>query len=53
MDEGASSLHKGREPGRRSEERRVVTTLFCDLVGFTALSERNDPELIDTYLRRY
>ena len=40
-------------PPRRGEERRVVTTLFCDLVGFTALSERNDPELIDAYLRRY
>jgi len=53
MDEGASSLHEGREPGRRSEERRVVTTLFCDLVGFTAISERNDPELVDAMLRRY
>ena len=40
-------------PRRRGEERRVVTTLFCDLVGFTALSELNDPELIDGYLRRY
>ena len=35
------------------EERRVVTTLFCDLVGFTSLSERNDPELVDAFLRRY
>ena len=39
-------------PGR-AEERRVVTTLFCDLVGFTAISERNDPELVDALLRRY
>jgi len=38
---------------RRAEERRTVTTLFCDLVGFTALSERNDPELVDALLRRY
>ena len=53
MDEGASSLHEGLEPGRRSEERRVVTTLFCDLVGFTAISERNDPEIVDAFLRRY
>ncbi len=25
------------------EERKVVTTLFCDLVGFTAMSERRRP----------
>ncbi|HLJ69552.1 MAG TPA: tetratricopeptide repeat protein [Chloroflexota bacterium] len=27
-----------------SEERRLVTALFCDLVGFTALSRSLDPE---------
>jgi class 3 adenylate cyclase/S1-C subfamily serine protease len=37
----------------RGEERRVVTTLFCDLVGFTALSERSDPEVVDGFLQRY
>ncbi|HEX6474952.1 MAG TPA: hypothetical protein VF114_07705, partial [Candidatus Limnocylindria bacterium] len=29
------------------EERRVVTALFCDLVGFTAASETADPEDVD------
>ncbi len=38
---------------RRAEERRTVTTLFCDLVGFTALSERNDAELVDAFLHRF
>ena len=26
------------------EERKIVSVLFCDLVGFTAASERQDPE---------
>jgi class 3 adenylate cyclase/tetratricopeptide (TPR) repeat protein len=38
------------------EERKVVTVLFCDLVGFTASSERADPEdvraRIDPYFAR-
>ena len=29
------------------EERKVVTSLFCDLVGFTASSEKTDPEDVD------
>jgi class 3 adenylate cyclase len=29
-----------------AEERRLVTTLFCDLVGFTPLAERLDPEVV-------
>jgi class 3 adenylate cyclase/tetratricopeptide (TPR) repeat protein len=36
-----------------AEERKVVTTLFCDLVGFTAMSEQADPEDVDACLRSY
>ncbi len=36
-----------------STERRIVTTLFADLVGFTALGERHDPEDVDAVLRAY
>jgi len=36
-----------------AEERKVVTALFCDLVGFTALSESADPEDVDRMLTRY
>jgi len=35
------------------DERKVVTTLFCDLVGFTAMSEAADPEDVDAVLREY
>ena len=40
-------------PGRRHEERKVVTILFCDLVGFTERSDRADPEDIKATLRPY
>ena len=36
-----------------SEERKVVTTLFCDLVGYTTLSETHDHENVDAMLRTY
>ena len=36
-----------------TEERKVVTTLFCDLVGSTAIGEAADPEDVDAMLRRY
>ena len=36
-----------------TEERKVVSTLFCDLVSYTAHSEASDHELIDALLRRY
>jgi class 3 adenylate cyclase/predicted ATPase len=34
-------------------ERRVCSVLFCDLVGFTPLSESRDPEAIRELLSRY
>ena len=37
----------------RGEERKVVTSLFCDLVGFTATSEAADPEDVNTMLAAY
>ncbi len=35
------------------EERKVVTCLFCDLVGFTSRSERMDPEDVRALLQPY
>ena len=34
-------------------ERRVCSVLFCDLVGFTPLSEARDPEQVRELLSRY
>ncbi len=35
------------------ESRKVVTVLFCDLVGSTALGESTDPEALRARMRRY
>ena len=34
-------------------ERRIVTVLFADLVGFTALSDDRDPEAVREFLDGY
>jgi class 3 adenylate cyclase len=40
-------------PAPSLEERKVVSVLFCDLVGFTAASERQDPEDVRARIRPY
>ena len=39
--------------GERSIERKVITALFCDVVGSTELGERLDPEDIDQLMSTY
>ena len=39
--------------GGSVERRKVVTVLFCDLVGSTALGESTDPEALRALLARY
>lgn len=41
------------EPAPDREERKTVTVLFVDLVGFTATSEHADPEDVRAVLRPY
>lgn len=36
---------RGRPPGEPEGDRRIVTVLFADLVGSTAVAERLDPEI--------
>jgi class 3 adenylate cyclase/tetratricopeptide (TPR) repeat protein len=40
-------------PREAREERKVVTVLFCDLVGSTARAEAMDPEDVSVLLSRY
>jgi class 3 adenylate cyclase len=42
-----------RVSGAPLEERKIVSVLFCDLVGFTAASEAVDPEDVRARLRLY
>jgi class 3 adenylate cyclase/tetratricopeptide (TPR) repeat protein len=44
---GAAALRGGQE------QRKVVTVLFCDVVGSTALGESTDPEALRALLARY
>jgi class 3 adenylate cyclase len=41
------------EPTTAVEERRVVSVVFVDLVGFTARSESLDPEDVRAFLQPY
>ncbi len=38
---------------RSRDARKVVTALFCDIVGSTALGERLDPEVLRNLINRY
>src|SRR5437667_6603925 len=40
-------------PARPQEERKVITVVFCDLVGFTARAEQLDPEEVRAVLAPY
>ena len=42
-----------RAAGAAGEERKTVTVLFCDLVGFTAASDHADPEDVRARIRPY
>jgi class 3 adenylate cyclase len=44
---------RAREPAARREERKVVTVLLADLVGFTSRAERMDPEDVRALLAPY
>src|SRR5438874_8599361 len=41
-----ANLKAGRAPASTTDERKVVTIMFVDVSGFTALSEKLDPEKV-------
>jgi class 3 adenylate cyclase/predicted ATPase len=51
--EGAASQPSAGKPIGSEGERRQLTVLFCDLVGFTELASRLDPEALRGIIRRY
>ena len=59
VDVALSSMRERREAllSRQVEQRRLVTVLFADLVGFTFLADDLDPEdtrtVVDTYFARW
>src|SRR5580658_5055616 len=50
---GAASAGATGKTGGPVAERRVCSVLFCDVVGFTPLSEVRDPEAVRELLSRY
>jgi class 3 adenylate cyclase len=50
---GAPLRPEADRAGRVREERKVVTVVFCDLVGFTARSDHADPEDVRARLVPY
>jgi class 3 adenylate cyclase/predicted ATPase len=53
MTGSAPSAVAGAEPAQPVAERRVCSVLFCDVAGFTPLSESRDPEAVRELLSRY
>jgi class 3 adenylate cyclase len=50
---GACGAELGAEPASAREERKVITVLFADLVGFTSRAEKLDPEDVRAMLSPY
>ena len=48
---GAAVASRDHETGR--EQRKLVTVLFCDIVGSTALGERLDAEVVRVVMSRF
>ena len=52
VDDARFCSNCGHEITKRHDERRLVTVLFADIVGFTGLSETRDPEQVKNLVDR-
>jgi class 3 adenylate cyclase len=53
LDAGGTPERSDRTAAAPSSERRLVTVLFVDLVGFTSMAEARDPDEVREFLGRY
>ena len=53
QDPALAPPSRDRPAARPREERKLVTILFCDLIGFTAQAEQLDPEDVRALQRPY
>ena len=53
QDPALAPPSRARPPPRPREERKLVTILFCDLIGFTTQAEQLDPEDVRALQRPY
>ncbi len=50
---GCGAALEEASPARSATERKVVSVLFCDVVGFTSSSESTDPEDVQARMQPY
>ena len=53
LEAATEALRRSAPETPRATERRLVSVLFADLVGFTARSEDEDPEAVREFLTAY
>ena len=51
--QAGSGIASRQSTGELEGERRQLTVLFCDMVGFTELASRLDPEVLQQIVRMY
>src|SRR5574338_742070 len=50
LREKLARLHMGEQTGHEPQERKLITVLFADVSGFTAMAERMDHEIVNTVI---
>ncbi len=53
LGEADSGTATATRPGSLAGERRQLTVMFCDMVGFTEMAARVDPEVLQEVIKAY